>query len=399
MKIAFFIHCAELYGSNRSLLNLLNGLDKYNVTPIVVVPYYGEITDELSKRNMQFIVTPIQSWVLEARKEKNILLKTVLFIYDKLRVIKKLYINLSLLPSLLKNLRYFEVDIIYTSTYVMPVGIMIAKLLRLPHVWHLREYPILQYNFRDDFGVYFRNFLINKSDEIITISNSLKEFWNEYLPDRNIYMIYNGIASNEQFDRYYQLNLKKKDKEDLYTFAIVGLLYPNKGQLEAIKALNEVIKASLNARLLIVGGGMVGEENKTYVRQLKKSVVKFGLENNVEFWGYITNPYEAFLSADAVLMCSRFEAMGRVTIEAMVACKPVIGFNHGATPELIKHEYNGLIYNNNHHELACCMMRLIENPEWSKQLGLNAWSFARDNFSTERCAAQVYEILKHLTTK
>jgi len=40
-------------------------------------------------------------------------------------------------------------------------------------------------------------------------------------------------------------------------------------------------------------------------------------------------------------MCSRHEAMGRVTVEAMSACLPVIGFDNGGTAELIEHERSG----------------------------------------------------------
>ena len=43
----------------------------------------------------------------------------------------------------------------------------------------------------------------------------------------------------------------------------------------------------------------------------------------------------AYQESDVVVMCSEHEAMGRVTAEAMAFAKPVIGYNSGATPELI----------------------------------------------------------------
>ena len=43
-------------------------------------------------------------------------------------------------------------------------------------------------------------------------------------------------------------------------------------------------------------------------------------------------------------MCSRAEAFGRVTVEAMKLGLPVIGAARGATPELVRDGWNGLLY-------------------------------------------------------
>ena len=45
--------------------------------------------------------------------------------------------------------------------------------------------------------------------------------------------------------------------------------------------------------------------------------------------------------ATALLMCSRNEAQGRVTIEAMFYGCPVIGYKAGGTQEIIKDGVNG----------------------------------------------------------
>ena len=44
-------------------------------------------------------------------------------------------------------------------------------------------------------------------------------------------------------------------------------------------------------------------------------------------------------------MSSPYEAFGRVTIEYMMAGLPVIGRNGGATPEIIKENETGMLYN------------------------------------------------------
>jgi glycosyltransferase involved in cell wall biosynthesis len=116
--------------------------------------------------------------------------------------------------------------------------------------------------------------------------------------------------------------------------------------------------------------------------------------DRVEFWGYIPDPERAFLTADAALMCSRNEAMGRVTVEAMSACRPVIGFDSGGTSELIDQDRTGLLYRGDANALAECMARYVRAPELAHQHGEAGWRVARQRHSTETYAAQIFEVLR-----
>ena len=48
--------------------------------------------------------------------------------------------------------------------------------------------------------------------------------------------------------------------------------------------------------------------------------------------------------ADVILVCSQWEAFGRITVEAMLTGKAVIASANGGTTELIKDGENGLLY-------------------------------------------------------
>src|SRR5262249_4826933 len=160
-----------------------------------------------------------------------------------------------------------------------------------------------------------------------------------------------------------------------FTFALVGLIHPCKGHAVAIRALGRVD----SARLLIVGtNGYPG-----YEAQCRELTHRLGLADRVEFWGYLADPYKAYLDPDAAWMCCQFEGMGRCTAEAMAACRPVIGYNNFGTAELIQHERTGLLYRGGEAELAACMRRLIENPGWARQLGENGWQSAHAKHTIE----------------
>ncbi|MEM8779197.1 MAG: glycosyltransferase, partial [Cyanobacteria bacterium P01_G01_bin.49] len=202
-------------------------------------------------------------------------------------------------------------------------------------------------------------------------------------------IIYNGVAFKSEFDHWYQLSHTSSNQSNQnYTFSMVGVLFSTKGQDIAIKALGILVKSFPNVRLVLVGKGQ-----KQYQNYLQQLVDELNITNNVEFWGYRDDSYQAYLNCDAVLMCSENEAMGRVTVEAMSACRPVIGYDNQGTSELIEHDYTGLLYQNGHEELASCMQKFVENPNWAKQLGENAWHVAREKYCTEIYVQKVYQVL------
>lgn len=209
-----------------------------------------------------------------------------------------------------------------------------------------------------------------------------------------MHIVYNGIASTEELQLLYQIGISSLKVNRPFTFTLVGLIHPNKGQDVAIKAFAKIAKKYPQVRLLIVGDG-----DNDYLDQLKKLTEDLGVLNLVEFWGYLEDPYKAYLDSDVILMCSKNEGMGRVTVEAMSVCRPVIGYDNAGTSEIIQHEYTGLLYRGDHEALAACMKQLIENPDWAKQLGMNAWKRVVEEYSIETYSQKIYEILLSVVTQ
>ena len=179
---------------------------------------------------------------------------------------------------------------------------------------------------------------------------------------------------------------------------LVGRFRESKGQAVAIQAFAKVAKQFPNVRLLLVGGaGGTGDQG--YFDLCRKLVNELGVTGRVEFWGYIPDPERAFLAADVALMCSRNEAMGRVTVEAMSACRPVIGYDSGGTSELIDPNRTGQLYRGRADELATCMTRYVVAPELAKQHGEAGWQVSRVRHSTETYAAQIHNVLHGVQRK
>ncbi|MHC4640591.1 MAG: glycosyltransferase family 4 protein [Planctomycetota bacterium] len=374
MRVVFITHYTNLYGANRSLLDLLDGLKEFKVQSQVVCPWKGEILEALEKRNIEFSVIPFRGWFGSKSIE------------SRLKKPARLVTNLAAIPRLSRCIRQWDPDIIYTNSSVTPVGAWTSHILHKPHIWHIREMLLLHYKMHYDWGEKIFKRWLNKADAVITISRAVKQAVCNDLQTR-IYTLHDGVI----FSGDPLLSIEPKYSSRNYTFAIVGVTSPNKGQDQALRAVAELRKDFSNIRLLVVGS-----DAKGYTNKLKELAVELNVSERVDFLGYMSNPLEAYKASDAVLMCSKHEAMGRVTAEAMAAARPVIGYNSGATPEIIDNEVTGIIYDGGHQKLAQCMKRFIEEPRWAQQLGINGRRKAQKDFSVEVYARRVYEVLQEV---
>ena len=175
-------------------------------------------------------------------------------------------------------------------------------------------------------------------------------------------MIYNGVAPEAVFDVRRGAADALRGRCQPFTFVLVGRFRESKGQAVEIRAFAAVAGLFPDVRLLLVGGaGHTGDSG--YFDRCRALAGELRMSDRVAFWGYVPDPERAFLAADCALMCSPNEAMGRVTAEAMSACRPVVGFDGGGTGELIEHERTGLLYRGDAGALAACMARYAADPE------------------------------------
>lgn len=79
-----------------------------------------------------------------------------------------------------------------------------------------------------------------------------------------------------------------------------------------------------------------------------------------------------YASADFFAFPSTTDTFGLVVVEAMSSGIPVVAFNHGAVPNLIRHGVDGLIVKNTDEALLEGFIQLAENASQRTLLGTNA---------------------------
>ncbi|MRX45681.1 glycosyltransferase family 4 protein [Pedobacter puniceum] len=374
MKILIFAHDAGLYGASQSLLSIVEHLVNTNRFKIMVLlPYGGPIEKFLNAKNIPYKIIYFPRCVSSFKANENQI--------AKLRIrLRYLWKNYKALQQLKILTSIFAPDVIYTNTSVVSTGYYIANKLKIPHVWHIREFGDIDYGFTYLPSKHTIKRYIAKS-KCIFVSQKLKQNWfNNTQIDATI--IHNGIDILEP----KTINYPQEGKINL---GLLGAITPGKGQLIALQAYVKFLDIYPNANLHFYGGVI----DNDYFRALKQLILDFKIESKVIFHGFVENE-NIYSQLDVILNCSEHEGFGRSVIEAMMNSKPVIGNNSGGLPEIINHQVNGYLYEKSDQSLLTNLLELFHSKDNYINITRNGYQKAREHFSSARYLSNVSEILK-----
>jgi glycosyltransferase involved in cell wall biosynthesis len=381
MKICFISHSARLGGAELVLLETIEILQENGIQCCAVLPARGPLASELEKLRVPLYVTSYALWTAPDRPSLlglkvllNIALKSIFLAWRAWR---------------------WNCDIIYSNTATVCVGAFAATLLGRPHVWHLHE-------FGSKSGLHFivgerwsHRIIDRLSDLVIAPSYAAAREFRRWLHHATLRVIYCSLHRALDHDDMASPTALERDQfagNGRLRCVVAGAITENKGQEDALLALQDLRRQQVKAELLVIGDG-----DGAYCRRLHRLVAQAGLQDCVGFLGQLDNPMAQLRAADVVLVCSRSEGFGRVTAEAMLAGKPVIGANNTATGELIQDGCNGLLYPTaDAHALAAKIIDLRAHPEVASRLAHNGQAWARRLFTRDRYREQLLPLLTGL---
>jgi glycosyltransferase involved in cell wall biosynthesis len=164
---------------------------------------------------------------------------------------------------------------------------------------------------------------------------------------------------------------------------VVGRLQPGKGQDTFLDAAALVLRSHPSARFAVVGGAILGWEGD-YADRLRQRAEALGIADRVHFAGHQTAMRAWYEALDIVVHASTIDAFGLVVLEAIRLGRPLIVARAGGATEVVEHERSGLVVPPADAEaLALSIIRLIDDPELARRLGVGAVARA-GHFTPER---------------
>ncbi len=176
---------------------------------------------------------------------------------------------------------------------------------------------------------YFTALTVRGADSAISISNFLQE---ELKKETGVDGKVEYCTVNEQFYRKYSAKkIKEKYQLTFPTLLYVGRISPHKGIHLLLSAFKLVQQEFPDAKLLVVGKHTFDD----YSKELQKMR---GEEGNIIFTGFVADeelPYY-FAACDVYTTATLWEGFNLPAAEAQAMNKPVVAFNIGSHPEVIK---------------------------------------------------------------
>lgn len=380
MNVCLISHGADLGGAERCLLELAIGLTAQQAGVGVIVPRPGALSAELTRRGIRVAVVRMASWMSPAPARRLCL-----------HALGRAALHPAAAFRIARVVRRWDCQIICTSTITLCAGALAAWWCRRPHVWFLHEFGQPDHGLQFDFGSALSLALIARTAALI-IANSVivRRYYRRFLRRADIAVVY-PCASSVYRGQVGPPLAAAPGTELRCLFA--GGWNQGKRAEEALQAIAALGAMGVQPWLWILGDGT--PERRA---QLETMARQCGAARFVEFVGWVPDPSPWFQAADCLLMCSRAEAFGRVTLQAMRAGKPVVGARRGATPELIRDGVEGLLYAPGRPlELAAKLLRLVREPDLARQLGERARRRAEADFPADGYCDQVLRLFEAIS--
>lgn len=206
-------------------------------------------------------------------------------------------------------------------------------------------------------------------------------------------IIYNSV-DHEKFSpykNYKNIRAELGISEDEIVIASIARFTVQKQPLKLIAAFADVCKQLDNVTLLMVGDGEDKAASVDLIKDLR-------IETRVIMQSFRQDVPDLLAAADIFVLPSLWEVFPIALLEAMSMGKAVIASNVGGTPEMVKHNFNGLLIDveNLQHELSDSLLRLCKDQNLRERLSSNAIGSIYNQYNVSTLARKneaIYEKL------
>jgi glycosyltransferase involved in cell wall biosynthesis len=366
VRRVLYVHSsADRYGSDQSLLRLVTSLgDGYE--PVVVLAADGPLVEMLRGRGVETHVLPLA--VLRRRG----------------RLAPTAAAWVAAMPAMIRLVRGIRPALVHTNSLAVTEGACAARLLGVPHVWHVRELVPQPPMFR----LVLAALAALTSQRVIAISRPVADWFagRGRLRQRTV-VIHNG----REYGAAEWREARVATTAEPLTLALIARLTTWKGHSLVIRAVAQ-LEASLRDRLHVVFAGDVFPGKEDVETELRREALELGVAERIEFAGYVAGA-DVLARSDAVLVASETpEPFGNVMLEAMEVGLPIIATAQGGPLDVVVDGETGLLVAPEPQAIAGAIARFVEDTELRARLGRAGQARARRHFTQERTTSRVLAV-------
>lgn len=387
VRVLVLAHDAGLGGAQRSLLELLERLNPADFQPLVLAPTPGPFVQAVRRLGLKCLWGVSQRWVFF---KKPMTLPVLLRRPWRLFAHPYLWALISLLTLpvrivLLAALARREgIGLVYSNTITVLDGALLARVLGVPHVWHIRETVAGNPDLACPFPLgWLPGFVLSWSDRVIVNSHYLRRQFFGTLGDDRVRVIWNGVDLDT--GPAMRSTVPAGVPAGVPLIAICGRLQERKGIPDFLAAVALLQRDHPNAHHLVIGEGQA-----EYLRGLHEQVHRMGLAGRVHFLGCRSDVLELLSCVDVVVSAATLEPFGRTLVEAMVLGVPVVATRSGGPEEIVEDGKSGyLVGVGDVAAMAGRIAALLDDPVRARAMGMVGRQRALSHFSLDSAVAGI----------
>ncbi|GGY15627.1 glycosyltransferase family 4 protein [Paludibacterium paludis] len=362
MRILFVHQSADLYGSDKVLLDLVTRLADHGIEPVVLIPCEGPLLAALRDARIEAHVCPV--------------LKLSRASLRPLGFLKFLSEIPGVIGAIDRIVAGRKIDIVHSNTLAVLGGALWALRRRIQHVWHLHETIHSPAAAARLFPWLVRLF----ADRVACNSHSTREWLLQHQPclaSRSC-VIWNGVAApSPQMDAASHV-----PGGAVTTIGLVGRINRMKGQTVLIEAAERLAAQGVDGfRVVFVGSPPPGQEH--FLDALRARIDQSPISDRLTLQGFSSDIWRIWKTIDIACVPSiEPESFGLVAVEAMATGLPVVASAHGGILEIVRDGETGwLCEPGSVPELSARLNDLLASPARRAEFGAAGERVYRDCFS------------------
>jgi glycosyltransferase involved in cell wall biosynthesis len=294
-----------------------------------------------------------------------------------------------LIDPILRIIDERQIDLLHTSEFRTSLIAQLIKRRRPQLRMVATAHGWIANTFRRRIVRLLDKMMFRRFDHVVIVSDATRSLvprW--WLPDSQATVLRNALVLKSYGSDIVDRPRRPIDPNNV-TLVNVGRLSPEKGQEMLLNAMHALTPRWPGLRLKFAGIGPLEQHLRSVARNL-------GLEERVEFVGYVKDMPRLYADIDLVVQSSFTEGLPNVILEAAYLRVPIVATAVGGTAEVISHGRSGWLIEPKLEPLIAGIERFLDRPQEFVSMAERAHQGILENYSfdvrTEKLT-QIYERL------
>ena len=393
--VAILESSSKMGGIQHTTLALASRMDRAQWTPLVICPEEGDLVRACQAAGVNVQTLPVlpmcstSVWIGNRIKWPN----PFAWLWNVAAILG----TAGRVAGFLKELRP---ELVVTKGLLCHFyGGIAARKAKIPCLWYVQDFVSERFG-----GIYktaFRTMARCVPTGIAVIGPQIVRQLSKTMQDR-VRVVYNAVdtAKFQKSGSAAALSMGVRRElgieEDALVVGNAARLTPWKGQHHLLEAFAPVCSAFPNARLLLVGGSLFGDQG--YEVRLKRRAEELGIAPRVIFAGHRPDMHNVLSAIDLFAYCATEKDICPLSLlEAMSAGLPIAAFDIEGVREALTDRRDGLLVpSGDAQALSRALLELMARPELRCKLGKSARERVERQFSIDRHVVSMQQTLEEV---